>query len=603
MKKILAYVLTGMALFMTASCSGILANDKAELEELDVQAKLSETSSKAENLSIFTLVSSDSYTSFSSSLSTNSEYDETSDDKVEFYLKFSQEVDSSTVSAITVSPVLDTKTAETDDEYFSVGSPLSCEYEVEDDLVTLSLSLKGQPYVELYIDATKLKAVNGQLLNADYDSCQGESRDDDYSFYFESSDKSGYTYGSKRSSGLRQTGLTLYSYSTYYDYFKNKDSTYTNSFYIKKSIYITEDLSDLLKAHIAIQKLDFSSRKWVDLATSLSKEADTYNNYYIFTFEEASPGDHLRVVVKDVQNFKTSSYIQNGYPLRYTYNNGIQFDIPSSFADYIVEDNNVYASDTEILNKVTNVEVENSQLLSFSVKIKNTNGSYQGDYTGKVCGVSSDLIDKLLFLDGEYNTLDVGKEGDSYIVTASNPVTYGYNRDKTYYSTYTYTFIKPIKTDFVRIYYKPDFTIYFHQQSLTGDIDDLASYKIGYASDIDERLNTKTNGYVAYDTINLVSFNKKNIAQSTSLNDITSFILYPNERFTITMSTSSSTSSDKIWLGLYKNTSLAYSYTVGNNIRSDTIGNYSDTPVLYVVKSKISSGEQPLLNLEIAAIN
>lgn len=175
-------------------------------------------------------------------------------------------------------------------------------------VATFKLDLTGVTEgVEVFVNSTILTGRNGaRKLNLDEDSVQGEAGDDDLYRYFTTG--AGYPATGdqrvpRRALVAGMSAMTL--------------NTITGAGSISITLGntdLTDDFTSILQANSAIQLYNESSDSWADITSTITKATLDYT----YAFTGVAEGKTYRVMIKDVQAFKTSTAYR-GFVIKATY--------------------------------------------------------------------------------------------------------------------------------------------------------------------------------------------------------------------------------------------------------------------------------------------
>ena len=483
-------------------------------------------------------------------------YDSTLDEETEILVEFNMNLDESSLSGLSVKALVDDKTAETTDEEYTKGSAVPFTAELYDSSLYLTLSLKGIDKIQLYADSSAVKAENGQKLDMDGDFVQGEALEDDAAKTFSADvPSSSWTYGceevlpSENEIGFSTSSDTYGFYSL--GFAENSSGNITN-FQLSLDQTVDEDLSDVLKKTVKIQKYDSSSKKWTDLSdVSVSRTTSALSVYryyiYAFTFTSQAEGTVLRAYIPDQKAVKTSAKY-NGHERYLTVkDNAGAVDlaktlcyssaVSSSYYD-------TYAFDQDFLTVSAETDGSYITALNFEINTSNASISALDDGSGYVCGIKN-LEENLAFTDYYGNEIDIG----NYTVVESTPVKCTVSGE-TFNSKVQYFLETPIENTALFVFAKPDMEIVFNKtdSAKTTDSGEQVSYKLGKARTESSLLayggNIQLGSVSAYDktveftidssTVNYKTFSNNSYGYNTMAVKAFTIIVLPGESIKVT---------------------------------------------------------------------
>ncbi|MDY5124013.1 MAG: hypothetical protein SPE59_09490 [Treponema sp.] len=487
MKKIINAIIVSVCMLCVTGCSMLIAgNNKADVKESykeDLTANVADGNTAQEPFKVSDIRLENG----------SDKFDENSDSTTYFNISFNADVAKESVSGITVYELKDE--TESAAGIYKVSKTLDFSSVVLNDNVCIGVNLKNVDAIEIFVDAAKVTAKNGQKLDMDGDKT-GAEVEDSYSKYFA---KSLFSFDSSKQRKFQRDNTLAQDFDVIFG--KSTAKGLVDEVTVK--LGISEDLSSMLKENTVVQKFDASSKTWTDVAYTdavYSAGEDTH----ILKFTAIPEGSFCRLVTKDAGKIKTVNKYQ-GYERVYTTDCKVQFEIlePAEYSTAATVDQDFFDS-ISVDSSITNMNEKKSiEINSITFSIKTSNASFSNDkgyddsYT--VTGVQDmDVINHVKFYDTNLNPITVS--ADNVRTLYSDEFTYGVSGDKTGYKKVTYYFKKPVTlpkyntgNESLYIYADKDLTIKFYTYSGSTEKGEF-EYKMGTSYDAEEALLDVTEG-------------------------------------------------------------------------------------------------------------
>ncbi|MCR4742969.1 MAG: hypothetical protein K5866_08900 [Treponema sp.] len=468
MKKRIYLLLSLLLVFLISSCSHILENSTAKLDEVDVNEALKENVSNGKYVNtIFDYAGN-------TVLNTQSNYfDNTLDSNTVIKLDFTLNVDESSVSDAIEIYQIDTSAYEAGDiaHVYKRGDKLTYTSYVRDSSVYVSVNLKDVSMIQLLINPS-LKAKNGQLFDYDNDYAQGETNgDDSYFIYYSASTFDESTIGGVEARSIFNKELNLNNLSIYDDYI-------TFSFSGLVEGFSTDEIVSAFSSKLILQK--YTSSGWADVSTAITYESSKI---------KVTPAsiDHscaYRAIINNPNDLIVTDSVYGDY--RYSYDANVKMIVVSSRIVFPADDGSAY--DQRLFDSIT-LSIDNQyRITSFTYEIYAANQASASTDTNYTHFVGfDDLASNIVILDQNKKEVSFGEIKETVLSTSY----IGPSSDrKTFNRKVTCKFDKPVfvgKSAY--IYAKPTLGLQYVKHDDDEWINDFTSplrVALGYSQDPDD---------------------------------------------------------------------------------------------------------------------